>query len=103
MCTKFVFSTVAPGKVVFTPAMLTVTSITISWTTPSTNNGAIVMYQVQSTNNGASTTENVTDVMYLLEGFGPSTEVEFSVSAISICGLFGEPSDTTEYTETVRK
>ena len=83
--------------------MSTLTSITISWTAPSYDNGVIVKYQVQSTNTGVSTIKNVTDVIYVLEDLGPSTEVEFSVSAISTCGLVGEPSDTTQSTEPVRK
>ena len=97
------FLTVAPGKVIFNKAMSTLTSITISWTAPSTDNGVIVKYQVQSNNSGSPTKENVTDVMYVLDNLGPSTMVEFSVSAINMCGLVGEPSDITESTKPVRK
>ena len=103
MFTKFVFPTVGPGMVVFNQPMNTLTSITISWATPSSDNGVVVEYVIQSTNNGTSTTENTTEVMYVLEDLIPSTRVEFSVSAVSICGLVGEPSNATEHTDNIRK
>ena len=84
-------------------AVTTLTNITISWTAPSNNNGVVLQYMIQFTNDGIPTTEFITELMYILEDLAPSTEVEFSVSAVSICGLFGEPSGTIESTASIRK
>ena len=97
-----VLPTAAPGKVVFNQALTTLTSITISWVA-SSDNGVVLNYIIQVIKNGISTTENTTEGMYVFGDLAPSTGVEFSVSAVSICGLVGEPSDTTEYTDAIRK
>ena len=83
--------------------MTTVTTITISWTAPSNDNGVVQKYLIRFTNNGASTMDNTTELMYVIEDIAPSTGVEFSVSAVSICGLVGEPSNRTEVTKAIRK
>ena len=84
-------------------AMASLTSITISWTAPSNDNGVVLQYMIQFTNDGISTAENITELMFVFEDLAPSTEVEFSVSAVSICGLVGEPSVTTESTDVIRE
>ena len=47
--------------------------------------------------------ETITELIYVFEDIAPSTEVELSVSAVSICELLGEPSVTTESTDAIRK
>ena len=84
-------------------AVTTLTKITISWTAPSDDNGVILQYMIQFNNDGISTIETITELMYVFEDLAPSTEVEFSVRAVSICGLVGEPSGTTESTDAIRK
>ena len=84
-------------------AVTTLTNITISWTAPSNDNGVILKYMIQFTNDGNSTIENITELMYAFEDLAPSTKVEFSVSAVSICGLVGEPSVTNQSTDAIRK
>ena len=101
--TKLAFPTAAPEQVVFNMTMTNLTSITISWTAPSTVNGDVLEYMIQFTINGTSTTKNTTELMYVFEDLAPSTEVEFFVSAVSICGLVGEPSGTNESTNAIRK
>ena len=83
--------------------MTTLTSITFSWTAPSSDNGVVLQYTIQFTKDGISKTENTTKLIYELEDLAPSTEVELSVSAVSICGLAGEPSVTIESTDAIRK
>ena len=92
-----------PGKVIFNQALTTVASITISWTAPSDDNGAVVMYQITYTYDGMNATVTTTEPMYVLEHLNPATRVELSVSAVSICGAVGEPSSTTQYTNEIRK
>ena len=85
-------------------AVTTLTNIiTISWTAPSNDNDVVLQYMIQFTNDGISATENITDLMYVFEDLAPSTKVEFSVVAVSICGLVGEPSVTNESTDAIRK
>ena len=103
LCSEFIFPTVVPGKVVFNQAMTTLTSITISWTEPSNDHTIIMKYHVQFTNSEALTTDTTTKLMYVLEDFPPSTKIDFSVSAVSTCGVVGESSSTTEYTNAIRK
>ena len=103
MYTKLVFPTVAPGQVVFNVAVTTLTNITISWNAPSSNNGVVLQYMIQFTVDGIPTMKNTMEEMYLFEDLAPSTEVDFSVSAVSICGLVGDPSGTNESTNPIRK
>ena len=100
---EFVFPAAGPGEVVFNQAMTTVTSITFLWNPPSDVNGVVVNYEIQFSNNGTSTTDNTTELMYVLEDLIPSTEINFSVTAVSICGLVCKPSHTTENTSAIRK
>ena len=104
MCAVCFFSmlTDVPGKVVFNEAVTTLTSITISWTPPSDVNGAVMEYQIQYTYTGTDTTVTTTQTKYMLEVL-PATSVQFSVSAVSVCGAVGEPCTTTEYTQDIRK
>ena len=95
--------TAVPGKVVFSPAITTLTSITISWTAPSDGNSAVVGYKIRYTFGGTDTTVTTSELKFVLEDLTPSTRVQFSVSAVSACGTEGEPSITTEYTIDIRK
>ena len=97
------FPTAAPELVIFNMALTTLTSITFSWSAPSNDNGVVVEYMIQFTIEGTSTTKNITELMYVFEDLAPSTEVEFSVKAVSVCGLIGESSVTIAYTEAIRK
>ena len=99
------FSTHAgvPKKVNFNQATQTLSNITISWDTPSSDNGAIVEYMIQYTYNNTDNIVNTTKEMYVLASLSPATEVKFSVSAISICGAVGKASTTTEQTKAIRK
>ena len=87
-----------PGKVVFNQAITTLTSITISWTPPSDDNGRVVEYQVHYIYNGTHTTVTTTETKYVLEELIPATSVQFSVSAVSICKAVGETSTAIEHT-----
>ena len=92
-----------PGKVVFNQAITTLTSITISWTPPSDDNGRVVEYQVHYIYNGTDTTVTTTETKYVLEELIPATSVQFSVSAVSICRGVGETSTAIEHTIAIRK
>ena len=92
-----------PGKVAFNQAITTLSSITISWTPPSDDNGRVVEYQIQYKYNGTDTTVTTTETKYVLEELIPATSVQLSVSAVSICGAFAKPSTATEYTTDIRK
>ena len=83
--------------------MTTFTSITISWTGPSNDDGIVMEYQVQFIHDNSATTANTTELTYMLEDLSPSTRVDFSVRAVSNCGQLGELSSTTEYAISVRK
>ena len=87
----------------FNQAITTLTSITISWTAPSDDNGAVVGYEIQYTYGGTYTTVSTTELKYTLDDLIPATGVEFSVSAVSICRAVGKPSTTHEYTTDIRK
>ena len=82
------------GKVLFNQVITTSTSITISWTPPSDDNGRVVHYHIQYNYNGTDTTVTTTEIKYVLEELIPATSVQFSVSAVSICRAVGEPSIT---------
>ena len=85
-------------------AMTTFTNITISWTAPSNDDGVAVLHCIQSITNGIPTTDNyTTEVMHTFNDFNPSTRMDFSVNAISICGLMGEPSIATKFTDAIHK
>ena len=84
-------------------AVTTFTNTTFSWTAPSSDNGVVLQYMIQFTIDGMSTTEILTELKYVFEDLAPSTEVEFSVGAVSICGLVGDPSGTNESTNPIRK
>ena len=76
----------------------TLTSITISWTPPSDDNGRVMEYQIQYNYNGTETTVTTVETKYVLKYLIPATSVQLSVSAVSICRVVGEPSTTTEQT-----
>ena len=99
----FSMLTDAPGKVVFNQAITTLTSITFSWTAPSDDNGAVVSYQIQYSYSGMEDTDTTTELKYTLEDLMHATRVQFSVSAVSICRVVGEPSTATETTADIRK
>ena len=103
LCTEFVFDTDVPGPVLFHQVTTNFTSITFSWTAPSDNSGIIVDYVIQLTYDGTSTTGNSAKELYILPDLSPDTRVEFTVSAVSVCGAVGELSATIEYTNAVRK
>ena len=67
------------------------------------DNGVIADYEIQLTYDGTSTAVNSVKEMYVLPNLIPDTRVEFSVSAVSICGAVGVLSTTTEYTNSIRK
>ena len=81
----------------------TLSNITFSWIVPSNDNGVILQYVIQFTKDGIPTTKLMTESIFVLEDLAPSTEVQFSASAISICELVGEPSSVTESTDAIRK
>ena len=103
MYSLFVFHADIPGPVRFNLVTATLTSITISWTAPSDDNGAIVEYQIQFTYNRTTTTVNTTKEMYVLLDLSPDTGVEFSVRAVSVCGAVGVVSTTIEDTNAIRE
>ena len=103
MCIELVFDTDVPGPVLFHQVTTNFTTITFSWTAPSDNSGVIVGYEIQFTYDGTSSTVNNAKEVYLLPDLSPDTRVEFSISAVSICGAVGVVSTTTEYTNTIRK
>ena len=103
LCIEFVFDTEAPGPVLFHQVTTNFTSIVISWKAPSDDNGVIVDYEIQINYDLTTTTINRAKEMYILPDLSPDTRVEFSVSAVSVCGAVGVVSATTEYTKAVRK
>ena len=103
MCIELVFDTDVPGPVLFHQVTTNFTTITFSWTAPCDNSGVIVGYEIQFTYDGTSSTVNSAKEVYLLPNLSPDTRVEFSISAVSICGAVGVVSTTTEYTNTIRK
>ena len=92
-----------PGKVIFNQAITTLTRITISWTSPPDDNGAVVEYQLTYSYDGTDDTVTINQLKYMLEDLNPATTVQFSVSAISICRAVGQPSTTSEHTNDIRK
>ena len=92
-----------PEQVNFNQATTTLTSVIISWTAPSSDNGAIVEYMVQFAYDDIDITINTTKEMYELENLSPATRVKFTVSAVSVCGAVGKASATTENTKAIRK
>ena len=100
---KLIFHTGVPQKVNFKQATQTLSSITISWDTPSSDNGAIVEYVIQFTYNNSENIVSTTKEMYVLASLSPATRVKFSVSPVSVCGAVGKASITTERTEAIRK
>ena len=105
VCVVYLLSmlTGVPGKMVFNQAITTSTSIAISWTPPSDDNGRVVEYEIQYTYNGTDTTVTTIETKHVLEELIPATSVQFSVSAVTICRAVGEPSTTTEETIGIRK
>ena len=93
----------APEKVHFKQAIVSLTSITISWDKPPSDNGVIVEYVIQSTYGEKSITMNTAKEMHTLVNLSPSTRVEFTVRAVSICGAIGIASTTSEATKSIRK
>ena len=103
MCSEFVLCADVPGPVFFNQATTNLTSVTISWTAPSDENGAIVEYRIQINYDGTSTVVNTDREMYFLSDLNPATRVRFSVSAVSVCGAVGVVSTTTEDTDSICK
>ena len=103
MCIEFVFHTDAPGPVLLYQVNTNFTSITFSWTAPSDNSGVKAYYDIHLTYDETSSTISSAKQMYVLPDLSPDTGVEFSVSAVSICGAVGVLITTTEYTNSIRK
>ena len=87
----------------FKQATTTLTGITILWDAPPSDNGAIVEYVIRLAYDEIDITVNTTKEMYVLANPTPANRVEFTVSAVSICGAVGEPSTTSENTDSIRK
>ena len=87
----------------FNQAIVNLTSITISWDKPPSDNGVIVEYLIQLTYSGMSITMNRTKEAHTLDNLSPSTRIEFTVWAVSICGAIGIASTTSETTKSIRK
>ena len=92
-----------PEMIHFNQAIVNLTSITISWDKPPSDNGVIVEYVIQSTFSGKSITMNTAKEMHTLVNLSPSTKIEFIVWAVSICGAIGIASTTSETTKSIRK
>ena len=99
----FVFNTDVPGPVLLHQVTTNFTSIIFSWNAPSDNSGVIEDYEIHLMHEGTSTTVNSAKEVYVLPDLNPDTKVEFSVSAVSICGALGVLSTTIEYTNSIRK
>ena len=103
MCIDLVFITDVPGPVLFHQVTTNFTSITFSWKAPSDNSGVIADYEIQLSYDETSSAVITAKAIYAVPNLIPDTRVEFSVSAVSVCGAVGEVSATTEYTNSIRK
>ena len=86
---EFVFNEDVSGPVLLHQVTTNFTSITFSWTAPSDHSGAIADYEIQLTNDGISSKVKGAKELYVLPDLIPDIRVEFSVSAVSICGAVG--------------
>ena len=75
-----------PGPVSGLSATPEVVQLTISWSSPSEPNGAIIAYEVYFNSSGVFSYTNTSATQLILRDLSPNTVVTFSVRAYTIIG-----------------
>ena len=80
----------------------TFTTITLTWSPPTTPNGVIIMYQVTYSSNGTMNTYNTTTPSVKITGLVPSTTYTYSVVCYTITGP-GTPQQVQTRSAAIRE
>lgn len=68
----------------------TPSSVGISWKVPTNEVDSVLLYEVKYTYNETVVVKNITDTTFEVDSLGLGQNVSITVTAISICGTFGQ-------------